>query len=151
MPRRWTRIDLKGAAQQAVALVTEANGYITTAAPWSLAKAGDDAALDTALGALCRALLRLAVMVAPFMPTKAEALWTALGQPGTPHGAWAHAERPDSMAGAQVVKPENLFPKRRRPQASSLNLPQALWLEAYGLRPPQNFTFGASAAAASAS
>lgn len=104
-------IDLKGAAQQVVALVTEANGYITTAAPWSLAKAGDDAALDTALGALCRALLRLAVMVAPHMPTKAEALWTALGQSGTPHGRWADAERPDSIAGARVVKPENLFPK----------------------------------------
>ena len=38
-------IDLKGAAQQIVNLVTEANGYITTTSPWGLAKAGDDARL----------------------------------------------------------------------------------------------------------
>ncbi|HEY8062677.1 MAG TPA: methionine--tRNA ligase [Gemmatimonadales bacterium] len=103
-------IDLKGAAEAVSHLVSEANGYIVATAPWVLAKAGDGARLDAALGALARCLLRLSVMASPFMPSKAQALWTALGQAGSPEGAWARAQAPD-IAAAKVVKPENLFPK----------------------------------------
>ena len=103
-------IDLKGAADAAWRLVSEANGYIVVTAPWVLAKLGDDAQLDAALAALARCLLRLAVMSSPFMPTKAQELWAALGQAGTPEAAWSAAVAPD-IAGATVVKPENLFPK----------------------------------------
>lgn len=103
-------IDLKGAAEAIVALVTEANGYITVSAPWALAKAGDDARLDETLAALSRALIRLTVMASPLMPEKAAALWTALGQEGTPEAGWEKAKAP-VMAGARVVKPENLFPR----------------------------------------
>ncbi len=102
--------DLKGAAEAIVALVTEANGYITVAAPWALAKANDDARLDAVLAALARALVRLAVLAAPLMPAKAAALWTALGQQGTPDAGWERAQAP-AIAGARVVKPENLFPR----------------------------------------
>jgi methionyl-tRNA synthetase len=102
--------DLKGAAEAIVALVTEANGYITVAAPWALAKAQDDARLDAVLAALARALVRLAVLSAPLMPAKAAALWTALGQQGTPDAGWERAQAP-AIAGARVVKPENLFPR----------------------------------------
>ncbi len=103
--------DIKGAARQVTELVTEANGFITTAAPWALAKAGDDARLDAVLATLAATLLRLAVMTSPFMPAKAAVLWAALGQPGTPEAAWGNALRPDSIAGARVEKPENLFPR----------------------------------------
>jgi methionyl-tRNA synthetase len=103
-------IDLKGGAEEISSLVSHANGYIVTTAPWVLAKSGDDLSLDAALGALARCLMRLSVMASPFMPAKAQALWTALGQDGSPETGWARAELPD-IAGATVVKPANLFPK----------------------------------------
>jgi methionyl-tRNA synthetase len=102
--------DLKGAAEAIVSLVTEANGYITASAPWALAKASDDARLDAVLAALARALVRLSVLAAPLMPTKAAALWTALGQSGTPDTGWERAQAP-AIAEARVMKPENLFPR----------------------------------------
>lgn len=102
--------DLKGAAESVVGLVADANAYVTTAAPWALAKAGDDARLDAVLGALARTLVRLAVMSSPLMPAKATDLWRALGQSGSPEAAWAMAEAP-AVAGAAVQKPEILFPK----------------------------------------
>ncbi|MGH7524004.1 MAG: methionine--tRNA ligase [Gemmatimonadales bacterium] len=101
---------LKDAASSISQYVTTANSYIVENAPWTLAKAGDDARLDTVLHALATCLFRLAVMTSPFMPAKAQALWTALGQPGSPETAWARAETPD-IGGANVVKPDNLFPK----------------------------------------
>jgi methionyl-tRNA synthetase len=103
-------IDLRGAAQQITHLVAEADNYITQAAPWALAKAGDDARLDIVLAALARCLLRLSVMASPFIPAKAQALWTALGQPGSPEREWRLALQPD-LAGVRVAKPDNLFPK----------------------------------------
>ena len=104
------RSDLKGAAEILSQLVSEANSYIVATAPWKLAKAGDNAALDASLAALARCLLRLSVMATPFMPVKAQALWTALGQTGSPERAWQLAVTP-SIAGARVSKPDNLFPK----------------------------------------
>ena len=103
--------DLKGAAKLIIDVVTEANGYITVAAPWALAKAGQDAELDAVLATLSSTLLRLAVMIFPFMPEKATALWSALGQEGTPAAAWENAKRP-AVGGASVRKPENLFQRK---------------------------------------
>ena len=103
-------IDLKGGAEALSGLVSEANSYIVANAPWTLAKTGDEQRLDTVLASLARCLLRLAVMASPFMPAKAQLLWTALGQPGSPEQAWLLARQPD-LAGARVAKPDNLFPK----------------------------------------
>ncbi|MEO8030029.1 MAG: methionine--tRNA ligase [Gemmatimonadota bacterium] len=104
-------IEIRNGAESAWALITEANQYIVRTAPWALAKAGNDAALDVALASLARTLVRLAVMVAPFMPGKALALWESLGQSGHFDGsAWALAATP-SVAGTRVSKPANLFPK----------------------------------------
>lgn len=102
--------DLRGGAAAIQRLVTEADGFVSTAAPWALAKAGHDAELDAVLADLSQTLLRLALMSAPFMPEKAAALWTALGQDGPMDGAWRRAEQPD-LGGVTVAKPENLFPK----------------------------------------
>ncbi len=106
-----TALDLRGGAAAIDRLVSAADGYVSTAAPWALAKAGDDAGLDTALAALARALLRLAVMSAPFMPEKAALLWEALGQPGGPDNAWHRVDVP-AIEGSTVRKPENLFPRQ---------------------------------------
>ncbi len=108
--KAMNEIDLRGAAQRITRLVADADNYITQAAPWALAKAGDDARLDVVLASLARCLLRLSVMASPFMPAKAQALWTALGQPGSPEREWRLALQPD-LAGVRVAKPDNLFPK----------------------------------------
>jgi methionyl-tRNA synthetase len=102
--------ELKGAAAAIEKLITDADGFVSTSAPWALAKAGDDAGLDNALASLARALLRLALMAAPIMPEKARQLWAALGQSGEIDGQWNRAEHP-ALAGAVVSKPDNLFPK----------------------------------------
>ena len=104
-------LDLRGAAEVTWELVSRANGYIVETAPWSLAKAGKDAELDVALAALARCLARLAAMVTPFMPGKAEALWVHLGAAAEMQArAWELARRP-ALGGWRVTKPEGLFPK----------------------------------------
>jgi methionyl-tRNA synthetase len=105
------RLDLRAGAAVAWELVSEANGYIVATAPWSLAKAGRDAELDAALAALARCLYRLAIMASPFMPRKAQELWSALGQPGDVGAAdWASLPSPP-VAGSRTVKPDGMFPK----------------------------------------
>jgi methionyl-tRNA synthetase len=107
-------IDVKGGAELISRLVSEANGYIVATAPWALAKGGDDVRLDATLATLARCLLRLSVMASPFMPAKAQTLWTALGQEGGPEKAWRLALQPD-LAGVRIAKPDNLFPKPATP------------------------------------
>ncbi len=67
----------------ALDLVRAANGFVDAEKPWALAKAereGADAGpLDTVLGTLVRALGAAAVMLGPFMPSKARELWRTVG------------------------------------------------------------------------
>ena len=108
--RAMDALDLKGGADAAWGLVTSANQFIVQAAPWSLAKQERAAELDAALAALARCLVRLAVLTGPFMPRKAAELWRHLGQDASLTAAWGQAAHPDT-AGAQVRKPDGLFPK----------------------------------------
>ena len=104
-------LDLKGGAEAAWTLVSSANQYIVQTAPWSLAKQGNEPALDAALAALGRCLFRLTVLVSPFMPGKARVLWEHLGQTQVPDAkAWESLPAPP-LSGLRVRKPENLFPK----------------------------------------
>ena len=80
--RAMDALDLRGGAEAAWVLVGTANLYIQQVAPWALAKAGKEAELDAALAALGRALYRLAVLAAPFIPGKAQLLWQSLGLTG---------------------------------------------------------------------
>jgi methionyl-tRNA synthetase len=107
-------LDLWAGADAAWALVSAANLFVQQAAPWGLAKAGKETELDEALGALARALARLAIMTSPFIPTKAQILWEMLGLEGkVAAAAWSVAEQPPvfdrKLAGAEV-----LFPKPAR-------------------------------------
>ncbi|HEU5357608.1 MAG TPA: methionine--tRNA ligase [Gemmatimonadales bacterium] len=111
-------LDLQGGAAAAWSHVAAANLFVQQSAPWTLAKEGRDAELDAVLGALGRSLYRLAILVAPFMPGKAQALWEALGQAGEVTripSPWFRASwGPGKLAwpgGAQVQKPAGLFPK----------------------------------------
>ena len=109
-------IDLRAGADAAWALIDSANQYIVQAAPWSLAKQNRAEELDRVLAALVRCLYRLAVLIEPFMPGKAAELWESLGQEGViGPAAWNSLAHP-ALAGAEVRKPANLFPK---PQAAN--------------------------------
>jgi methionyl-tRNA synthetase len=100
----------KGAAA-AWELVFAANAYVDRRAPWAQSKAGDNAGLDETLGALYRALVRLAGLTLPFLPTASATLWKALGL-GEPTGAgvWDHVRTPH-YATRKITKIPPLFPK----------------------------------------
>jgi len=104
------RLDLRGGADAAWELVAAANQYIVQAAPWTLAKQGKDLELDEVLASLARCLSRLAVLIGPFMPGKAQELWEVLGQNAILGTAWTAAEHPQ-VTNLTVRKPEGLFPR----------------------------------------
>jgi methionyl-tRNA synthetase len=109
--RAMDAFDLRGGAEAAWELVAQANLYIQQVAPWALAKAGKEAELDAALGALARVLHRLAVLSSPFIPGKAQLLWQSLGfAPAELGRAWESLGQPP-VAGRSTNKPEVLFPK----------------------------------------
>ncbi len=102
---------LHEALQRAMACVARGNEFVQAKAPWALAKAGDQPALDAALSSLVRQLARQCVLLAPFMPEKAQALWEQLGAPGgVLEQRFAEIEFLDA-AGWRVRKGESLFPK----------------------------------------
>jgi methionyl-tRNA synthetase len=90
-----------------------ANGYISERKPWDLAKAGEDAALDTVLYTGAEALRVAALLVAPWLTRAAPRLWAAIGVPGD----LARAELPQALAwgglpaGVRVTKAPSLFPR----------------------------------------
>jgi methionyl-tRNA synthetase len=103
--------DLQQGATVIMELAMRANRYVEETAPWKLAKGKRDAELDAALANLIRTVARLAVLAAPFMPAKANEVWSALG-----------ADRPLAsvrlgdlarltVSGWKVSKPPPLFPK----------------------------------------
>ncbi len=102
---------LHEALQRAMACVSRGNEYVQASAPWALAKAGDEVALDRVLASLMRRLARQAVLLAPFMPSKAQEVWEQLGGPGDVSGQrFANLESLDA-AGWTVQKGPSLFPK----------------------------------------
>lgn len=92
-------------------LVTAANGYVETAAPWTLAREGPREQLDVVLAALARALLRITIMLSPFMPGKTLEIWQALGFTGTVGDATWDDLVTAPVGGRTVKRPPPLFPK----------------------------------------
>jgi methionyl-tRNA synthetase len=105
------RLDLRAGAAAAWELVATANLYIQQTAPWKLAKEGREAEVDAVLATLARTLYRLAVLSAPFMPRKAQEIWTALGLPGRVADAHWDALGSPPVEGLATARPDVLFPK----------------------------------------
>jgi methionyl-tRNA synthetase len=108
---RMDALDLRGAADAAWELVAAANLYIQRTAPWSLAKAGSETELDQVLAAAGNALVRLAILVSPFLPSKAQELWVALGQPGEVSAAGLQRASAPAAGGTTLRPLGVLFPK----------------------------------------
>jgi methionyl-tRNA synthetase len=90
------------------------NEYVQTTQPWALAKRGDaegERALDEALAAVIRLLARQAIGLSPFMPEKAQQLWSQLGGPGAVEDQRFNAIELLDVGGWRVTKGDPLFPK----------------------------------------
>jgi methionyl-tRNA synthetase len=105
-------LDFQGALAGIFEIVRDVNGLITDRKPWELAKAGDDAALDSVLYSAADALRAVAVLLNAFMPKTSASLWASLGAPGA-----LAEQRIDDVAtaflpaGVRVTKGDALFPR----------------------------------------
>ena len=74
------RIEFSTALEAIMRVVTQANQYIETAAPWKLAKQPDAAPrLQGVLHVLAEVLRIVAITLDPFMPSVSAAIWQQLG------------------------------------------------------------------------
>ena len=105
------QLDLKGGLEAVWQLIAAADLYISRTAPWALAKAQDEAALDRALAALYRVLFRITTLVSPFMPGTAATLWRALGQPEAALADALPSVQNPPAEGVSISRPRILFPK----------------------------------------
>lgn len=120
-----------------LAFIVGANGYLDEAAPWTAAKRGDTARLGHILTTAVEALEAISLMIAPFMPTKADELRAQLGLPllQTTIGrdAWPMA-LPRREKGARLGEVKPLFPRiepdREQEIAVSLGLVEETQVEA---------------------
>jgi methionyl-tRNA synthetase len=80
---RMDQLLLHEGAAAAFQLVSSANAFVETRAPWKLAKDPERRAeLDATLRSLALAIARIGVLLAPFMPEKMQTLWTMVGGEG---------------------------------------------------------------------
>jgi len=116
---RYTRamdaLDLQGGADAAWTLVSRANQYIVQEAPWVLARTGREETLDQVLASLARCLFRLALLLEPFLPTKAIEIWRQLGLQGPLDGSQFATVGAPSLSGIRTRRGEGLFPKQLSP------------------------------------
>jgi methionyl-tRNA synthetase len=107
---------LHEALQHAMACVARGNEYVQASQPWTLARSPDDESrrrLDVVLGSLIRQLARQAVLFAPFMPEKAQALWDQLGAPGKVADQRFSSLETLDATGWTVRKGDGLFPREK--------------------------------------
>jgi methionyl-tRNA synthetase len=91
--------------------VSRGNEFVQSQQPWALAKKPESRGeLERVLAAIIRQLARHAIHLAPFMPNKAQELWTQIGGP-----ARVEEQRFDDaaldVAGWHVAKGPALFPR----------------------------------------
>ncbi len=103
---------LHEALKRAMAIVVRGNEYIQAKQPWTLAKSPDTrGALEETLGALARSIARQCILLAPFMPAKAQELWAQLGAPGDVSSQRIDALMSLDAGGWRVAKGAPLFPR----------------------------------------
>ena len=105
---------LHEALGRAMACVARGNETVQATKPWTIAKGTDDAAtaaLDAALSLFVRQLARQAILLAPFMPTKAQSVWEQIGGPGRIQEQRFTTLASLDVTGWAVKKGESLFPK----------------------------------------
>jgi methionyl-tRNA synthetase len=93
-------------------MTARANEYTAATTPWAVAKDPARAAeLAQILSSLIRRIARQTVLLAPFMPTKVDAVWAQLGGPGTVATQRFDALADLEPAGWRVRKGDGVFPR----------------------------------------
>jgi len=96
--------------------VDSANEYVTLQAPWKLAKDPASAgALDETLATLARKLAIQTILLAPFMPDKAQSVWEQLGGPGRVSDQRLPEVDNVNPSNWRVTKGAPLFPRELSP------------------------------------
>ncbi len=108
-PRAWDELRLNEALDAVWTVIERANEFTDRAKPWESGKDPERRAeLGTTLAALLEVLRLAAVWTWPAMPTRCEALWTMLGQPGSP----ADVRGEDAMPRFGALPPRPLGPSQ---------------------------------------
>jgi methionyl-tRNA synthetase len=111
--REWETIQPHRALEATWALSSAANGYVDRAAPWTEAKNGNQARVETILATLLDALGALSVLVWPVMPVKSDEMRRDLGLPKVAPklglDLWP-ASFVARSAGEPLTQPSPLFP-----------------------------------------
>jgi methionyl-tRNA synthetase len=107
---RMNEYQLHDGAAQMMQIAANANRYIEETAPWKLAKQGAPAELDVVLANLARTVARLAILAYPFMPFKAETIWSAIC-PGVGFAPSSLDPAVQQIEGRAVGPAPILFPK----------------------------------------
>ncbi len=93
-------------------IVRRANRYIDETAPWALHKAGNQERLDTVMYTVLDVIRSISVLLQPFMPDTAPAIWRQLGMTTNDDTAWDKADVFGLLkAGTVIAKGESLFPR----------------------------------------
>ena len=106
-------IEFSGALEAIMRVVSKANSYIETVAPWKLAKQPEMAPrLRTVLMVLAEVVRIMTITLEPFMPSVAEAIWQQLGCGTTPRRL-ADAARWGVLSSGQPIGAHPvLFPRQ---------------------------------------
>jgi methionyl-tRNA synthetase len=113
--RHIVEFRFRRAAEQLVQNATVANVFVDRTAPWALKKT-DPALAASTLNTCCQWLAWLARWMAPFMPAKAQSLWSMLGETSSvSRERWPGAPEPGSWrtlaAGQKLGEVRGLFAK----------------------------------------
>ena len=108
-PLAWDELRLNEALDAVWTVIERANEFTDRAKPWESGKdPARRAELGTTLATLLEVLRLAAVWTWPAMPTKAEALWAMLGQPGSP----ADVRGEDALPRFGALPPRPLGPSQ---------------------------------------
>ncbi len=103
-------VRLRPAIRRLMDLAIQGNQWMQEAQPWVRIKT-DRAGAEGDLHSLLRLCKALAVHMAPYLPTAAQAAWEALGEAGSVHGQPWSAARAPLAAGHPLAEPKALFVK----------------------------------------
>jgi methionyl-tRNA synthetase len=107
---------LHEALKRVMASVSRGNEFVQASQPWALAKNPESRAqLESVLASIARQLARHAIHLAPFVPNKAQELWTQLGGPGRVEDQRFTGVDALDVGGWRVTKGTSLFPKPAAP------------------------------------
>ncbi|MDO9351623.1 MAG: class I tRNA ligase family protein, partial [Deltaproteobacteria bacterium] len=114
LPQQMNDLSFNKALTTLWEIVSASNKYVDETAPWSLAKEEKDRPrLSTVLYQTLESLRIIALLLAPFMPSTSEKMWSQLGMEGSlwEQNLEENVKWGGLKPGRRVAKPTPLFPR----------------------------------------